>query len=232
MDTPDTAEIQSSLRRALSALDALGNTRRRAEHSILSGIRREIGWMPFANVGLSLADYLSRRHREWEERLILEARRRLLPATASRVEPNGQGGSEAWPSGSAAADPARSSIPTLRLRLSVPSGPKTVSMPIAIQNHRDTPDAITVSLRPPVAGVTPFPLNRVYVDPDRLIIPARSSASVNLVLNLDPSLDVAKEYWSEILISGLEVKRIGLALRFDLANAPGEEPVSDGTGAS
>lgn len=210
--------IQSSLNLALSALEALGNTRRQVEHTVLSGMRRQIGWLPFANIGLTLAEYASKQHRDLERSLILQARKKLQPECPTpEAETRSQGFADyaPEPENAATPPPAPESAPALRLR--VPAGMNTIALPIALQNHRDTPDLITMSLGRPAPHLLAFPSDRLYFDPEKLIIPAHSNASVQLVLRLGGSLDVTREYWSEILISGKETKRIPLALQFDLS---------------
>lgn len=216
--------INGGLGRTLSALETLIDTRRQTERQILRSVRRGIASFPLADIGLSLAEVFSRQRWDLEHSLIVEVRERLKPAnTVPQPEQTWRGFPEQYatePSAQApfsserVAEPVASSPPPA-LRLRIPIGKNVVALPIELQNHRDTADLLSLSIKPPPPHLQAFPLDRLYFEPAMLTIPPHSSASVMLILHIDDNIDVLKEYWSEILISGADTKQIPLVLQFE-----------------
>jgi hypothetical protein len=237
-EIPNNLGINGGLRRTLSALETLIDTRRQTEKQILRAVRRRIGGFPFADLSLTLAEVVSRQRCDLEHSLIYEVRERLQPGDAVprpeqtwnayppqyATEPAAQ---TAYSPEPAVAEPVVSSPPPA-LRLRIPTGKHVVALPIELQNHRDTADVLNLSIRPPAPHLRAFPLDRLYFEPAMLTIAPQSSASVMLVLHIDDNIDVLQEYWAEILILGAETKRIALVLQFESGPTVGKvEEIQD-----
>jgi hypothetical protein len=114
------------------------------------------------------------------------------------------------------------------LEVTVPHGTLTVAVPLLLRNHRQCADTVSLSstaLNGP--DILPIPSQSITFDPDTLVLPPLSEASVQLHLQLRPALEHVGEYWSELIIDGIGTKRVPLALRVLPAfSADGQQAVA------
>jgi hypothetical protein len=89
-----------------------------------------------------------------------------------------------------------------------------VAVPIQLRNHRQSADTVSLSaIVPTHSGIAVIPLELIRFDPEIVAVPAHSEVSVQMLLRLSPAWTPGREYWSEIVLAGAEVKRVPLVVQ-------------------
>ncbi len=208
--------LGGAVKTGFDILESLLDARRKSEQHTLEMMRSTLGALPGVGVGLSLAETASRQHRELERRIVSQVKQAFSRSSelskATSVGGKGRSTSDAAPP----PDSTQNGRRRTGLRLTIPVGPSTVRVPIQLRNHRDQSDFVTLSANTPTAAapaVVPLPIDLIRFEPQTLEIPARSTATANVILLMTPDLEVNRQYGTEIVISGALVKEIPLILQ-------------------
>lgn len=218
----DTEWSRSGARRGWNLLEALIDARAHAEQQFLADLRRNV------DAGLKLAEEISRQGIEFRRSLIDQFSRALsTPGSAAGApyDPHRASGPDA---SERVAEPAgwedvapRNAAPERppALRLMLPRGTGDVGVPIQLRNRRDSTDVLSFTANPlHLDGAAIIPTEFIRFQPETLAIPPQEEGCVQLLLHLGHNLAPGIEYWSEIVITGADTKRIPLVVQI-LADA-------------
>jgi len=194
-----------------SLLEMFIDARANAQRQFLSELRKRMPGMPLLDAGLQFAEILATQQRDFGRTVIQQMERAMFPRAPHSQEHGEPGVSER--SSEEGSDPERASAqdpdPMSALRLTIPFGTQAVAVPLQLRNHREAVDTVSLAAISPadnrVAGI---PTALIGFDPETLAIPPHADAAVQMLLRMSPSFLPGREYWSEILITGAETKRI------------------------
>jgi hypothetical protein len=204
-----TENADNGVREGLRLLETWIDASANAQQQFFAEMRGKVSGMPLLDAGMRLAETLGRQRRDWAY-LLLGSVRRAASAReaerAARAEERDSG--PEWPrSESERGAPPRMPV----LRITVPLGRPNVTVPLTLRNHRLVPDQVSLSTQTPDGPHAAIPPELIRFDPPQLLIEPQSERSVQLQLHI-PHFVPPGQYWTQIVITGAETKRIQLAV--------------------
>jgi hypothetical protein len=192
-----------------SLLETFIDARANAQRQFLSELRRRLPGMPLLDAGLQFAEILATQQRDFGRTVIQQMERAMFPQAPHSQKHGEPGASECRSDEGPEPESASAETPVSALRLTIPFGTQAVAVPLQLRNHRQSVDTVSLTAIAPadnrVAGI---PTALIGFDPETLAIPPHADAAVQMLLRMSSSFLPGREYWSEIVITGAETKRI------------------------
>jgi hypothetical protein len=197
-------------------LESWIDARTEAQRLFFLRMRGSVSGMPLLDAGMQLAEAVARQRSELANFIVGRVERSI--AARGRAHPDRPRApyaeeriDEAAQTADVRAD-APQSAPALRLAIA--RGTRNVAVPLQLRNHRQVSDVVSVSAVPPGdPSVATIPVEFFSFEPRLVTIPPMSEGMVQLVLRLGPDFVHVGEFWSEIVIDGVETKRVPLVLQ-------------------